>query len=134
MTNGPKFSLAEIPVHLGLGATARPQERFTGEPDWYARYAERHASDGREGRLVSMHIFSAPWGSWERHPSGEELVVCTDGSITVLQEVDGGIRTVTLGVGEAVVNPPGVWHTADVATTATVLFITAGLGTQNRPR
>jgi hypothetical protein len=27
-----------------------------------------------------------------------------------------------------------VWHTADVVGTATALFITAGMGTQNRPR
>jgi len=27
-----------------------------------------------------------------------------------------------------------VWHTADPAGQATVLFITAGMGTENRPR
>ena len=40
----------------------------------------------------------------------------------------------TLGPGEAVINPRGVWHTADVEDPATVLFITAGAGTENRPR
>jgi hypothetical protein len=29
---------------------------------------------------------------------------------------------------------PGTWHTADVAGAATAVFITAGLGTQHRPR
>ena len=134
VTDRRPFRLADVPVHLGLEATAVPQERFTGEPDWYARYAERNAADGREGRLVSMHTFVAPWDSWEAHPNGEELVVCTDGSITLFQEVEGRVLTVTLEAGEAVVNPPGVWHTADVAGSATALFITAGLGTQNRPR
>ncbi len=32
------------------------------------------------------------------------------------------------------INPPGVWHTADIADHAQGLFITAGMGTQNRPR
>jgi quercetin dioxygenase-like cupin family protein len=68
------------------------------------------------------------------HPHGDELVLCTEGTITLHQEIDGEIRTATIRAGEAVVNPPGVWHTADVTGTATALFITAGLGTQNRPR
>ena len=29
---------------------------------------------------------------------------------------------------------PGVWHTADIEGTATALFITAGLGTEHKPR
>ena len=39
-----------------------------------------------------------------------------------------------LNQGEAVINPPGVWHSADVDDEATVLIITAGIGTKNRPR
>jgi quercetin dioxygenase-like cupin family protein len=134
MSTDGSFRLQEIPVHLGMGATAVRQERFTGEPDWYARYGARHAADGAEGRLVTMHTFSEPWDSWEVHPHGEELVVCTEGNITLHQEIEGQVRTTTLGPGEAVINPPGVWHTADVTGTATALFITAGMGTENRPR
>jgi hypothetical protein len=44
------------------------------------------------------------------------------------------VRTVTLGPGEAVINRPGVWHTADVDGACTALFITAGAGTQTRAR
>ena len=68
------------------------------------------------------------------HPSGEELVVCTEGTIKLLQEVDGQVRSAVLNRGEAVINPPGVWHTADVDDQAAVLIITAGVGTENRPR
>ena len=134
MADDPTFPLAEFPVHLGLGATVVRLDRFTGTPDWYERYGERFAADGREGRLVSLHTFTEPWDSWEVHPNGEELVVCTDGSITLHQELDGAVRTVTLAAGDAVVNPPGVWHTADVDASATALFITAGEGTEGRPR
>ncbi len=134
MSDGGKFRLDSIPVHLGRGATVQQQPAFTGDPAWYQLYGERTAADGVDGRLVMMHTFAESWSSWEVHPLGEELVVCTGGSITLLQEIDGAVRTVDLGPGEAIVNPPGVWHTADVADTATALFITAGMNTENRPR
>ena len=103
MADDSTFTLSEIPVHLGLGATVVPQERFTGDMDWY----ERHGADGVEGRLVSMHTFTASWDTWDMHPNGEELVVCTDGELTLTQEVDGEARSVVLGAGAAVVNPLG---------------------------
>lgn len=123
------------PVHLGLGATSLVQPEFTGGMEWYMAYGQRNAADGLEGRLVSMHTFSRPWDTWEMHPKGSELVVCTAGTITLHQEdPDGSTRSVTLQPGEYVINEPGVWHTADVDAPATVLFITAGIGTEIRPR
>lgn len=134
MTEPPAFSLSEHPVHLGLGATVVREPRFAGGMEWYMGYGERHAADGVEGRLVSMHTFDRPWDSWEMHPKGAELVVCTDGALTLHQEIDGVVRAVSLRKGEAVVNPPGVWHTADCDAPCTALFITAGEGTEIRPR
>ncbi len=43
-------------------------------------------------------------------------------------------RSITLGAGDYAINPPGVWHTADIAEAATALFITAGFGTEHKPR
>ena len=129
-------SLFDQFVHLGLGATAEVQPPFDGL-DWYEGYGERHDGDGAEGRLVSMYSFGESWDSWEMHPAGAELVLCTAGTITLIQEHDDGLtETVTLGPGDYAVNPPGTWHTADVAPgeTATAVFITSGLGTQHRPR
>lgn len=128
------FELERIPVHLGLGAKAFTLEPFTGEMSWYQRYGERVASDGVEGRLVTMHSFSEPWSMWEMHPKGHELVVCISGHIVLRQEIDGKTVTVDLRPGFAVINPPGVWHTADVDGPATALFVTAGTGTEHRPR
>ena len=67
--------LAEFPIHLGLGASAVPQPRFTGEMDWYAEYGARYEQDGIEGRLVSLHSFTEDWGVWEMHPNGAEVVI-----------------------------------------------------------
>ncbi len=123
------------PIHLGLGATAEVEPTFTGEMEWYMAYGQRHEADGAEGRLVSMTTFDESWDVWEMHPNGAEVVLCTAGSMTLHQEhADGTTGSVTVGPGEYAVNPPGTWHTADVAETATAVFITAGLGTEHRGR
>ena len=128
-------SLLTHPLHLGLGATAVVQPEFTGGMDWYNGYGTRHNGDGAEGRLVTMHSFAESWDSWEMHPLGEEVVLCLVGSITLHQELpDGSVEAVTIGPNEYVINPPGIWHTADVSAPATALFITAGMGTEHRMR
>jgi len=126
------FDLARQPAHLGLGARASVEPAMTGAMEWYAAYAERHAADGKEGRLVSIHSFTGPWDSWEMHPNGDELVECLSGEMTLHQEVDGERQSVTLRPHEAVINPKGVWHTAESKEEATALFITAGAGTEHR--
>ena len=123
------------PVHLGVGATAEIEPFFTGSMDWYTGYVQRHAKDGAEARLVSMYSFKESWDMWEMHPHGSEVVLCTAGSIMLHQEhADGTRRTVELRPGYYAINEPGTWHTADVEQEATALFITAGMGTQHRPR
>jgi len=130
--------VAEIgsrPIHLGLGATAAVEPEFTGEVSWYAGYEDRHAADGVEGRLVTMHVFTESWDMWEMHPMGSEVVLCVAGRFTVHQEhADGTTSVASLEAGQYVINEPGTWHTADVEITASAVFITAGVGTQHRPR
>lgn len=123
------------PIHLGRRGSAIVQPEFTGTMDWYGGYVARHESDGFEGRLVSEFTFDRSWDAWEMHPNGSEVVLCTAGRITLHQEhADGTRDTVALAPGEYAINPPGTWHTADIAGEATAVFITAGVGTQHRPR
>jgi quercetin dioxygenase-like cupin family protein len=69
------------------------------------------------------------------HPNGAEVVLCLAGSMTLHQErSDGSKQSVVLGPGEYAINELETWHTADVIGEATALFITAGVGTQYRPR
>ena len=126
-------SIATHPIHLGLGATAVVQPPFTGL-EWYEGYGARHEVDGKEGRLVALHTFSEPWNAWEMHPEGHEVVLCLEGCITLIQEIGGEAVRTTLQAREYAINPPGVWHTADVDSQALALFITAGIGTEHRPR
>ena len=131
----PAHDIATHPIHLGLGASASIEPPFTGSMDWYAAYEARHTRDGVEGRLVSMHEFTESWRMWEMHPHGSEVVLCTRGRMTLHQEGgDGTVSSIVLGPGQYAVNPPGTWHIADVDGEATAVFITAGVGTQHRPR
>jgi Cupin domain len=121
-------------IHLGLGATAETLPPFTGM-EWYEAYGARAAADGIEGRLVSQYTFTESWAAWEMHPAGAEVVICTAGAMTLIQEhPDGQVTQTALTAGDYAINPPGIWHTADIAGSATAIFITAGEGTQHRPR
>jgi len=127
-------SLFTHPIHLGLGATASAQPEFTGM-DWYDDYEQRTQADGVDGRLVSLYRFTENWDMWEMHPAGHEVVTCIEGTMTLYQEeADGSQSSITLRAGDYAINPPGVWHTADVEGSATALFITPGAGTEHRPR
>jgi quercetin dioxygenase-like cupin family protein len=127
-------SLFDYPIHLGRGARAVSEPKFTGI-DWYDSYGERHADDLDEGRIVSLFRFEEPWTSWEIHPHGDEVVYCVQGRMTLHQELaDGGSRSHELGPGDYAINPAGTWHTADADGPVVALFITAGKGTENRPR
>jgi quercetin dioxygenase-like cupin family protein len=128
------FDLSDTPVHLGLGATVVPLSGSPWGPEFFEGYAKATDADGDEGRLVSMHTFIEPWEEWEMHPVGGELVFCIDGTMTLHQEVDGEVVTSVVTAGQAVVNDPGVWHTADIDGRATALFVTAGRGTEHRKR
>lgn len=126
-------SLDESWIHLGLGASATAQPEFTGM-DWYEDYAARTVADGTQGRLVSAYRFTKDWDSWEMHPHGDEVVICTAGEFVLVQESNGETARTRLRKGEYAINPAGVWHTADITHDAEAIFITAGLDTQHRPR
>jgi mannose-6-phosphate isomerase-like protein (cupin superfamily) len=121
-------------IHLGLGARATPLHDFTWDPAYLQAYGERFAADGAEGRLVAQFHQADSWTSWERHPAGEEIVLLLSGRADLIQEIDGEERRVALRPGQAVVNPAGVWHTADVHEPGGILTVTPGLGTEHKPR
>ncbi len=128
------IDLRTTPVHLGLGSTARTVEGFAWDPAVLHAYSAAVAADGAEGRMVTIIDGDGPGDHWERHPAGDELVVCLSGSVTVTRAGDGGPDRVVLGPGEATVNPAGTWHAVDMEGPASILTVTAGLGTDHRPR
>ncbi|MFI9462695.1 cupin domain-containing protein [Streptomyces xiamenensis] len=128
------IALRTTPVHLGLGSRAKPVEGFAWDPQVLQAYSTAVAADGAEGRMVTIFDGEGPGDHWERHPAGDELVVCLSGSVTVVRDADGVPDRVVLGPGEATVNPAGAWHAVDMAGPASILTITPGLGTDHRPR
>lgn len=130
--------LEDNPIHLGQGGSAEAQPAFPRDEramQWYADYSARYAAEGGEGRLVSLYRFTEDWPGWEMHPAGAEVVVCIEGAMELIQEAaDGSHVRTRLSAGEYAINGPGVWHTADIPEEAAGLFITAGEGTQHRPR
>jgi mannose-6-phosphate isomerase-like protein (cupin superfamily) len=128
------FDLSTTHIHLGLGARATPLPDFEWSPEYLDSYTERFAADGDDGRLVAMGRSAESWTTWERHPAGEEVVVLLSGRVDLIQRIDGAERRIPLRPGQAVINPPGVWHTADVHEPGDALFITPGRGTENEPR
>jgi mannose-6-phosphate isomerase-like protein (cupin superfamily) len=127
------FDLSTTHVHLGLGARAVIVPDFEWSAAFLDRYEHDHADDGDEGRLVMIGA-GPTWTSWERHPAGDELVVCLSGRMTLIQEIDGAPHHIELGAGQAAINPRAVWHTSDVHEPGQVLFVTPGRGTEHRPR
>jgi len=95
--------------------------------------------DGKLGTLhheylVTTSTFNSDWASWEKHPKGDEIVCLLSGEVTLVLELEGGNEQVHLTrLGDFALIPRGTWHTAQTSVESTMLFITAGEGTQGRP-
>jgi quercetin dioxygenase-like cupin family protein len=131
------IDITQQPIHLGLGGTARPIEGFGWSEEQLAAYDEATRTDGPDGRMVMMSRAAGAWSTWERHPAGAEVVIACTGTHRFVQELEDGERVVQrvieIGPGQALINPPGVWHTADSGQGGWIVFITPGLGTEHRP-
>ncbi|MFV0307874.1 MAG: cupin domain-containing protein [Desertimonas sp.] len=125
--------LATTPLHLGPGGSARPITGFSWEH--VDEYASSTGADGADGRLVMSFHAVGPWTSWERHPIGDEVVIATSGTHRFVQELPDREHEIVLRPGEALINPAGVWHTAESeGDGGWILTITPGQGTEHRPR
>jgi mannose-6-phosphate isomerase-like protein (cupin superfamily) len=91
--------------------------------------------DAFKGRLlVARWDFTADWPTWEIHPHGDEVVLLISGAAEMILDHGGEHRVTVLSqTGAFVVVPKGTWHTARISTPTSMLFITPGEGTENRP-
>ncbi len=128
------IDITATPVHLGRGGAALPVEDFEWSEGRLRAYEQATASDGPDGRMVMMFHTAGSWTMWERHPLGAEVVIACTGTHRFVQELDGDERIVEIGPAQALINPPGVWHTADSGEGGWIVTITPGLGTEHRPR
>lgn len=123
--------LRHAALHLTAGLRAEPVVPFDSD---YPAYLAAHCTADDPGRLVSMFVTTEDWTSWEVHPLGDEVVIVVSGRAEFLQEIGGTVRRTVVGPLEAIVNPAGVWHSANVIEPFTALYLTPGPGTDHRPR
>lgn len=125
------LNLLKDAAHLSSPSKVSPVFDFGHD---YQKYLVDFCSDQDPGRLVCLYESTSDWENWEAHRAGDELVVVVRGRGELIQEIDGKQQRVILGPGEAIINPPGVWHTANVVEPFLALFVTPGPGTTHRPR
>jgi quercetin dioxygenase-like cupin family protein len=83
--------------------------------------------------LISSYEFEEDWGTWERHPAGDEIVVLLSGAARFRLRKPSGVEVVELREeGSFVVVPRNTWHTAEIDEKAAMLFVTPGEGTEHR--
>ncbi len=110
-------------------------EPLTVDNAFWQRLASGQLGTFHNEFLVASSSFEADWPMWEMHPNGDEVVCLLSGSVTFLLEEAHGTRELALSrTGTYVIVPKGIWHTAKTQGPCRMLFITAGEGTQHRPK
>ncbi len=117
-------------IHLS-SAHAVPVPGFNHD---YDGYMARFCTAADPGRIVMTAHTAKSWDVWESHPAGEEVVIVISGKAEFIQLIDGVEQRVVVGPGQAIINPAGVRHTANVIEAFTAVYLTPGPGTEHHPR
>jgi mannose-6-phosphate isomerase-like protein (cupin superfamily) len=113
-----KKSLTDIVQGLTHLADRTPDMAFDGAADAaFARVAPY-----RNG-AISVGYYSGNT-EWERHPGGDEIVMCIDGHTTVVLLANSEQQRIDLKAGELVVVPQGRWHRFENSVRLKVLGVT----------
>lgn len=125
------ITLAEVPIHLPKESRALPVPDFQGDFD---AYIARHCTPADPGRLVMSWHSEKDWAMWECHPEGDEIVILTSGKAEFIQDFNTIQKRTIVSAGQAIINPKGVPHIANVIEPFTAIYITPCPGTVHRPR
>ena len=117
-----KKSLADILSKVKYLPNRTPESGFSGE----ASAAFAVVSPYRDGSIYVGHYSGS--SEWERHESGDEIVLVMEGTTTVVLlgagAGAGAEQHVQLGAGELVVVPKGVWHRFESSKSLKVMSVT----------
>ncbi len=112
------FDLSRSPIHISTPAAGQsssfPINNFGFNGPAFETYMATHCTDVDPGRLIMIESSPVDWGAWECHQLGDEIVVILEGEAEFIQQIDGEERRFTVRPGDTVINPAGVWHTANV--------------------
>lgn len=131
---GAGIALDTTPVHFAASGSASRIDGFTFDPSGFEAYIAAKTSKVDPGRLVFTERSADSWGMWECHRAGDEMVIIITGVAIFIQEIDGAEVRTRVTAGQAVLNPAGTWHTADVEVPFTAIYLTPCPGTEHRPR
>ena len=129
---GP-YRLDGTPIHLG-DRGALPINGFGFDGPSFEHYVNTHTSDAEPGRLMMIEVSPVDWGMWECHTLADEVVHVLEGEVTFIQETAAGETRIDVRAGDTVINPRGVWHTADVREPMRAIYLTPCRGTEHRSR
>jgi mannose-6-phosphate isomerase-like protein (cupin superfamily) len=131
MPNTTPPNLASTYVRLRNDVTA---ELLPVDASFWERISSGQLGAFHNEYLVTMHAFKIDWNMWEMHPNGDEIVCLLSGAVTFILDQGNGHHEMTLTkLGDYALVPKGAWHTAKTTVESTLLFITAGEGTEHRP-
>jgi quercetin dioxygenase-like cupin family protein len=119
---------------LDAASPAVPLPGFGFDGPAFEAYIAAHCTPGAPGRLIMIETSPTDWPVWERHNEGDEIVIVLEGRAEILQELPEGVRRIAIAPGCAIINPAGVWHTADVAQPLRAIYVTPCPGTEHRKR
>jgi mannose-6-phosphate isomerase-like protein (cupin superfamily) len=113
-----KKSLADLLSTVKYLPDRTPQSGFTGE----ASAAFAKVAPYRDGTIYVGHYSGS--SEWERHESGDEIVLALEGATTLILLNGGAEERVQLGAGELAVVPKGLWHRFENSTSLKVMSVT----------
>lgn len=121
-------------TYLRLKPDGMAEQLPVGQSFWPDLMAGKYGSFHHE-YLVTTSSFDENWPAWENHPNGDELVFLLSGAVDFILDLPTGQQVVQVRKpGDYAFVPKGTWHTANPLQPTTMLFITAGEGTQGKPR
>ena len=133
MDNSPKaLTLASNYLRLKADSSI---EVLPGGPPFWEKLMRGEFGDFKHEYLVTTSTFAEDWPSWENHVNGDEIVYLLSGKVEFFLELpEGTVSIVVDKPGDYVKVPRNTWHTAKTSVETCMLFITAGEGTQVRPK
>ena len=110
-------------------------ERIPVTPEFWPDLISGRLGDFHHEYLVTHLSFTEDWTTWEIHPNGDEIVILVNGSAEMIMEIaDGEVSQSLQNPGDFAFVTSNTWHTANITSPCSMIFITAGEGTLNKER
>ena len=127
------LDLAKTPIHL-QGSEALAVNNFNFDGPSFEAYVDTYCSESEPGQMMMIEITPEDWTTWECHPQGAEIVHILQGQGVFIQQDGANEIRIPIQPGSTIINPPGVWHTADIVEPVKAIYLTPCPGTQHKPR